>query len=328
MNNIINYRLFLTILLFGVYSTLTASEYHEHWLSMQNAYQQMHTTLNFSEWTKLEEAYCHDFWKNIKKQMQKILTGPPNKNILQQPAIMGQMVRTGIAHPQEYEVYYLQYCILEKTKKRIQNFAECNFSSLPRECSAFDCTSNTLGALYYAAKSLEQFDDQNINIIVELGGGYGNLARVFKMMVPDATIILIDLPEFLALQHLYLNSTLPKTEIVVHATPPTAFKKGAIHLLPSVLLEQTKISSDLFISTFALSETSEILQKAVINKNFFNSKICYISGQLSGWNSHNFVNESRVLNGVRELYQKTHCQPFHNILNGLASYELIGTRSQ
>ena len=265
--------------------------YKEWWEKMQREYTSLCQNLAITHADEQEKQYNHTFWMGIKNQMKGLILGKPQKNLLQHSAISGQMVRTGIRETQQYEICFLKKCLTEKTNVLLNQFSETSFSRLAKECHEFNCSTNTLGHLFYAAKSLEQFENQNISTIVELGSGYGNLARVFKFMLPDSTLFLIDIPEFLAIQYLFLNMTLPNTEIIMHSSIPKSFMNKAIHLIPSCLINDLSIKTDLFISTFALSETTDTLQNLVINKRFFDCNVCYISGQLSGWNEHNFVNQ-------------------------------------
>lgn len=65
----------------------------------------------------------------------------------------------------------------------------------------------------------------------------------------------------------------------MHARVLETFQEGAIHLIPIYLLPQLTLKADfLFISTFALSESSAYTQETVVAKKFFYAKYCYISG--------------------------------------------------
>jgi len=114
----------------------------------------------------------------------------------------------------------------------------------------------------------------------------------------------------------------------MHSEAPTEYTPGAIHLLPVFLLDhlKTEIKTDLFISTFAITETTEILQKTVINKNFFNASMCYIVGQLQG-NPIDYVHPSVIHEGVRSRFNVTHCQPSFLLLIDIPAYEIIGVNA-
>ena len=49
--------------------------------------------------------------------------------------------------------------------------------------------------------------------ILEIGGGYGGLSAKLKRLWPDARVIVVDLPEVLALQTYYLSEALPEARI-------------------------------------------------------------------------------------------------------------------
>ena len=49
--------------------------------------------------------------------------------------------------------------------------------------------------------------------VIEIGGGYGALARIFKLMVPDSTYIIIDLPGSLFFAHCFLSLNFPDAKI-------------------------------------------------------------------------------------------------------------------
>jgi putative sugar O-methyltransferase len=54
-------------------------------------------------------------------------------------------------------------------------------------------------------------------LIVELGGGYGRLAYVFRKALPDSTYVLLDLPEALVCAYSWLKAVLPQEEIVEYS---------------------------------------------------------------------------------------------------------------
>lgn len=59
----------------------------------------------------------------------------------------------------------------------------------------------------YAIWQLDRYinyTNSNYNIVVEIGGGYGNFAHKFKQLHNKSKYIIIDLPEVLLLQHFYL----------------------------------------------------------------------------------------------------------------------------
>lgn len=96
-------------------------------------------------------------------------------------------------------------------------------------------TGNTIHHLFHLYQLIQKYgiDFSTLNHITELGGGYGNMARLCYEMGFRGTYQIIDLPEFRLLQRYYL-SNLGINNVVWsnHALQP----------------------SDLFIATWSLSE--------------------------------------------------------------------------
>lgn len=116
----------------------------------------------------------------------------------------------------------------------------------------------------------------DINYVVEWGGGYGNLAKLFKRMKgnENLTYIIIDTALFSCLQWLYLGSIWGENEVNLIDDSSKSLVKGKINLLPLNFLDNYPIENevDLFISTWALSECSDFAQNYVINHQCFNAK--------------------------------------------------------
>lgn len=271
---------------------------------------------------KCIENYVLAQWAQARVKMRSVIEGQPNAHVLREPFIGGTMVRTGFEYPQRYEVAYLKYCTRKETYDTLKAIPETDFGDLSKECAEFKCTTNTLGHLFYAARVLEH-TKKTPRVLVEFGGGYGNLARLFAHVYPDATIFIIDLPEFNALQWLFLKRALPQKNVLLHSSIPDAFQDGSIHLIPLHLLDELSINTDIFISTFGLSECPLALQDCIIEKNFFNASTCYIAGQLLGW-SGLYEHHEQLIRSIQKKYTQAMCQPFHFFSTQLMSYEVIG----
>lgn len=303
--------------------TIPAFNSLENWNSMQSIYQELYNTLSSNDYQIQNDIVCHPYWEKTKKNIQKIVLGQYNPFFLQDYDIQNNMVRTGMTVIQAYELCFLQDCISNKTKNILSRFRDTSFGNLPKECWVLSCSSSTLGHLFYAARTTDLMDDEP-KVILEFGGGYGNLARIYKSFFPKCTYIIIDLPEVLALQYFFLKETLPSKNIRMHTHNPESYEEGTIHLIPAHFLKDVHIVCNLFVSTFALSEASETAQNIVKMKNFFNAETVYIAGQLHGWGPGlNFVHHSNIHNGLRERYKNVNCHPLHLFADNLKSYEII-----
>ncbi len=278
--------------------------------------------------TLFQEKFCHPFWQKTRSDIKGLIKGKPQEDFLKFSAIAGTMVRSGFNNFQKYEIDFLTFGLSEKNRKILfsHNY-DTDFGNL-QKLPPFDVSANTLGHLFYIGKILEGCDISKIKTIVEFGGGYGNLARLIKQIIPQSTLILFDLPETLAIQALFLRYTLKNVRIFVHNKIPNLFKEGAIHLLPVFFVEDLNVDTNLFISTFALSESTEFLQKVMLNKRFYNADYCYIVGQVNGWGPSKFVNHCTIISGMRDIFEDISCIPFHHgLIEAVGSYEILGKKN-
>ncbi len=316
---------YLYSLLLLSYFSIKPASFSDQWKAMQQEYRFLSQKFN-SQDSKLEANYMHPYWKKQKKSMADLINGKEDPNFLLRSPIAGPMVRNEWSKTQDYEVIYLQYCIKDSTRKLIQSFQDTQFGGLSFRCKEFNCSINTLGQLFFFVKLLERNNFENVQTIVELGGGYGCLARVAKKIKPETTYVLFDLPEYLAIQSFYLRSTLTNTEVIIHNEVPKYFKPGAIHLVPVFFLPDIDIKADLFVSAFALSETPKTVQLMVINKKFFHATSVCLTGQLNRWGTqHNFEHHKTVFDGMHLHYKFCFAQPLHHFGGHLNSYEIYGT---
>lgn len=302
---------------------------NELWAEMQDKYIQLNHSLSIQNLIVLEKIYCNTWWMTLKQQFRLILLNklPPNSNFLSQNAVSA-MMRLGMNREQQYEICFLESCLNKNHLNLIKSYQDTNFNSIPFECREFNCSANTLGHLYYVAKVLEKESSKNtkINKIIEFGGGYGNLARIFKSIKPSSTILIIDLSEFIALQYLFLKTTLPDTKIIIHTQPTSHYEDGAIHLVSVHFLESINFDPDLFISTFGLTEVPHTVQSIIAKKSFFNASMTYLVGQLNGWKpTANFEHHQFLHKSIRNMYKDIQCYPFHIYETKPNSYEIIGS---
>lgn len=312
--NQINY--FVGIILTSYFFALNSADtFEEMWQKMQKEYARLRQIEN-----EINNFYLvQPLWANLHRQpIINHVLGAPDKNFLNGP-IVGTMVATTIS--KESENYILKQTSPE-TKIKLSMFKETTFGGLKRMCPSLKCTTDSLRHLYFMARILGRKKD-DIKLMVELGGGYGCLARIAKSIYPEITYIIIDLPEVLAIQSLFLPGASPEFPIKIHTQIPEQFEKGRIHLVPYYLVPKLELHNvDVFISVVALSETSEKMQNLVISKDFFGPDICYIMGQK---NHPHFLNESNIVNNVKKRYPIIEYKPYNHYYGGC--YEIMGIKN-
>ena len=221
---------------------------------------------------------------------------------------------------------FLTQCLSKKSRKLDRKLSELlDFASKNIYCELKVLSDNALHILCYAAKILEL--TRSPGFIVEFGSGYGCLAHIFKQLLPDSTLLLIDLPELLAIQYLYLQYALPNVKIIFHSNINGDFEKGAIHLMPVHFIANlnANLNADIFVSTFAISESPLNLQQIVYDKQFFGASLLYLSGQLNGW--HRMFEDHYLLHEADGQY--IHLSFVYHIIipcfRSSPSYEIIAT---
>lgn len=300
-----------------------ANSFEDLWLEMQFNYNELNKKFS-NDTVKDYEKYCSPFWKNDCLQIRNLILGISNIKFLDNYHIVQPMIRCYYNGFQKIEECFLENCLSDINKKKIKNYKDIDLT--PKHSIKYNCSSTTLGHLFYVAKVLENINKKP-EIIVEFGAGYGNLARIMKFINPSSTLILFDFPEILALQYLFLKYTLPSSKVIIHTDPikENELEKDAIHLVPVYLMKECEIKADVFISNFGLTESPEYVQKMLIDKNFFNAELTYISGQLNGWKESggHWESHENIVDFLRKMYTNVNCIPFHIFFENQMSFEVI-----
>jgi putative sugar O-methyltransferase len=109
-------------------------------------------------------------------------------------------------------------------------------------------------------------------IILEWGGGYGNMARLIKKMNPNITYLIFDLPQIVPIQYIYLATLFGENNVNL-INDYTQIVSNKFNLVAVNYADNfKKLKIDGFISTWALTESSKIYQTFCYENNFFNAK--------------------------------------------------------
>ena len=92
-------------------------------------------------------------------------------------------------------------------KSLLHNINEYNISNKNFNNSNYHISTNTIHHTYHLDRFFNKKGGDSINSILEWGGGYGNMAKIsFEIFKNLNTYTIIDLPEFIVLQYIYLVS--------------------------------------------------------------------------------------------------------------------------
>ena len=125
------------------------------------------------------------------------------------------------------------------------------------------------------------------------------MARIIRKMSPTITYTIIDLPELLSLQYIYLGSLESEDQLNIINRDNPNIVKNKINFISSEFLvnNNVQLESESFISTWALTESPEYLQKYVSNINFFNAKKICLASHLD---DNNYLNNIIDFNDIKK----------------------------
>ncbi|WP_111509313.1 hypothetical protein [Mycobacterium kyogaense] len=133
-------------------------------------------------------------------------------------------------------------------------------------------SSNTVHQLHHLLRFQEATGRplRDIDTIVEWGAGFGSLARLLiRCHGGEPTVVLLDTPVFSALQWLYLSATIGAERVELHTTAPVTVARGRINVVPIGLMSDMDVAADLFISMWALNESTPAAQRDVVQRDWF-----------------------------------------------------------
>lgn len=252
---------------------------------------------NFSMYYEKLKRYNIDkfttpLWKKFNKKIEKSFLPIPSFYFLNNPTIMISMFATRGGKWLKDELSFLEDRV---EKKKLKYVLEEDYAGDPLLLNSSYLTSHTaIHHLYHFVKFLNVTGCKvnTLNTIVEWGGGYGSLIRLLKRFIPKkVTYIIIDTPLFTSIQWLYLYTIFGEKEIGLLLGPEDKIQKNKINLVALPFLNNLNIKSDLFISTWALSESSQYSQDYVLKSDWFGAKHLLLAYQD---NPTGIFNPSRV----------------------------------
>lgn len=116
-----------------------------------------------------------------------------------------------------------------------------------------------------AATRMEQVVEKPINRVLEIGPGFGGLARVLKIKAPESRFVLVDLPESLCFLYVYLRLNFPAAAVAFVTSPDESVaalrQQADFVLLPSNLLPL--LEGETFDVAINIASWGEMTQGAV-----------------------------------------------------------------
>ena len=113
--------------------------------------------------------------------------------------------------------------------------------------------------------------------VVEWGGGYGSMARLLFRFQPRLSYVILDTPVMLALQWLFLSTVLGPDRVVLPGSEDGSSREGRVYLQNSSSFGPVGNPPDLFLSTYALSESPRALVEGVAARRFFGAEHLWVA---------------------------------------------------
>lgn len=255
---------------------------HQTFASSYRKYRGLY--LEYKKENAIDPKWVVPMWQEFMNSMEKDFLGAFDYSFLKNPIIKQNIFVSINSRLQKAQMTYLTkifgeqelYVILPESS--VGNPTITNFR--------YRTSHNTIHHLHHLAK----FSDEakiNLNSLesaVEWGGGYGNFARIFLRMNPEATYTIIDLPIFSFIQATYLSTIFGPDKINLIIETGQNIQKGKINIIPinkSILGGISWGEPEIFVSTWALSESSDYAQNFVGSLAFFGARYLLFGHQES-----------------------------------------------
>lgn len=166
---------------------------------------------------------------------------------------------------------------------------------------------NSTHQLYHLVR-FERFRRERIErvrSVVEFGGGYGNLARLFQCFEGLTRYAIVDLPLFSCIQYVFLSTVLGPGGVRLVTEPRTPAADGIVDLVPVNLLPDLHRDGDLFVSTWALSESPPAAYDLVRERDWFGAREILLAfhDEWKPWNT------LEMIGGLRERFGRVETVP-------------------
>lgn len=96
---------------------------------------------------------------------------------------------------------------------------------------------------FYSVREALGFDKDASVVLCEIGAGYGRLAHVTLSALPNATYVVVDLPESLIVSQYYLKSLYPRAKVALYPESAEVLASGTLasHRLVFLLPDQMRL---------------------------------------------------------------------------------------
>lgn len=147
--------------------------------------------------------FSTDYWNKKCQLISKEFCKDLPKDFLQNPHIKETMVAANEMKAMQ-QLGYIQKYWGDKAEDLLE---EPDVGGLTKLTNLEKHSCNIINHVYFATKFVKHHEklDSKPTSFVEIGGGFGTLAMVFKRIYPDTQYTIIDVPAITTLQSIYLK---------------------------------------------------------------------------------------------------------------------------
>lgn len=225
--------------------------------------------------------FLMDFWEKQNQELKKFFIPKAPFNFLSHPIIRNTMFVSESQGWVPIELPLLKK-IFDNNLVKLSKEDRVGGPEMLSDTSYLS-SANTIHHLYHLAK-YEEFSAvkiAEIDSVVEWGGGYGNMAKLYKRLNPMGSYTIIDTDLFCTIQWLYLTTLLPIGSVNIVRKRSDVLVSGKINILPLKYLKSHIPNGELFVSTWGLSESTITAQDFVLKKRWFGASRLLIGYQKS-----------------------------------------------
>lgn len=215
----------------------------------------------------IDPALIHATWEKNIKSIEEYFTGQMDENFLSNEVIKGTMLFSDRA-AHAAEVDEIELISDRKTiGKLVSKDLNRLFISSQSERGSI---MNSVHHLYHLLR-FEQATGRKVSAmksVVEFGGGYGNMARVVRNAGSVEAYRIIDLLLFSCLQYVFLCTAAGEDNVAFCNNIGNREPQFSLYPLP-FLESARKLKAELFLSTWALSESTRAAYSFVAGCDWF-----------------------------------------------------------
>ncbi len=254
-----------------------------------------------------EKEFSIELWDMLSNDIEVDFLQHFSLSFLKHPVIRRTMFMDFAGPLQKQELEYLEQKIPPQKLKELLKESKIGHPTITKW--KYFTSHNSIHHLFHLERFKEETGKniESVETLIEWGGGYGNIARIIKKINPNVTYVIIDLPIFSFIQATYLSSILGKEEVNLIDSEEGSILKNKINIIPlnRVIMEKLSIpQADLFLSTWALSESSAVSQEFVESKDYFGAKYLLIAHQEKSENVPNPENITNHLKNFQTVYHQ------------------------